>query len=104
VKSYPLEIDAIYEFEGGSSTPLYYRTKGHHNPTAFCEAFAHFSEDLMDTPSVPPVHAKTFNFEPEEVKHEWHRNVPEAGMSSVTTIHTAKEGSRGAYPVTLVYC
>jgi hypothetical protein len=80
MKVYPLQVKELREFEGG---PLGWWSKGHHEAERFLFAVAELSGKIVDAP----------------VRLEWWRCVPAEGGSLLCR---AKEGSRGAFPVTVV--
>lgn len=85
MKTYPLEVQELREFEGGH---LGWWSKGHHNPYDFL--FAIDDEKELKVPI-------------DRVRHEWWRCMPVnvAGEQFTLTI-PAKPHTRGAFPVTVV--
>lgn len=87
MKTYPLDIQELDEFEGGH---LGWWSKGHHDPIAFLFAVTEDMDERFETTS-------------DRVRHEWWRcvPVPVAGENFTLTI-PAKPNTRGAFPVTVV--
>jgi hypothetical protein len=81
MKVYPLQVKELREFEGG---PLGWWSKGHHEAGVFLAGVAELEREPLDA---------------SRVRLEWWRCVPTEGGSLLCR---AKEGSRGAFPVTVV--
>lgn len=84
MKTYPLSIQELREFEGGH---LGYYSKGHHDAITFVDALFQDHEVLAS---------------PGFVRHEHWRCVPVGNGEEGTLIVQAKAGARGAFPVTVV--
>jgi hypothetical protein len=87
MKTYPLEIEELREFEGGH---MGWWSKGHHDPTDFLSYASLVAGEILDV-------------DVRFVRHEWWRCVPigVAGEHFTLTV-AAKPGARGAFPVTVV--
>ncbi len=85
MKNYPLSVEYLREFEGGH---LGYYTKGHHDKEAFIEQIVLNWSERFEVPA-------------HYARHEWWHTVPsgEKGYYSFTRV---KEGTRGAFPVTVI--
>ena len=99
-KQYECVINVLWEFEGGM---IGLGSKGHHDPARFREKARDF---LCDT-SKPYDGAIRESLggrvdDDEPVLHEWWRYVPVRDYDGGMTMH-AEPGSRGAYPVTVLY-
>lgn len=82
---YYLEVNPIYEYEGGGL--LMYYSKGHHAP-------ADFARDLQAGWDVTISDLS-------KVKQGYFRCVP-TGQKGESVLWPAKQGERGAWPVTLI--
>ena len=85
MKTYPLDIIELREFEGGH---MGWWSKGHHNKMEFLFEAAEFSNDALYI---------GIGY----CRHEWWRCVPIPGERFICTVK-AKPGTRGAFPVTVV--
>lgn len=84
--THPLEIQELREFEGGH---LGWYSKGHHEATDFLTEASFEASTILD-------------IDVRFVRQEYWRCVPAGrGLRGVCTV-TARPGTRGAFPVTVV--
>lgn len=87
MKTHPLAIEELSEFEGGH---MGWWSKGHHEPVDFLTEASYEAGKILD-------------IDVRYVRQEWWRCVPYGNADErwVLTI-PAKPGTRGAFPVTVV--
>lgn len=84
VGPYPLAV--VFVYSSGRTTLI---SKGHHDPAAFMEAVEKWNGG--------PLEGRWGN-----VRHGWHRTVPDSTGEYRYLVHPAKPHARGAYPTTRV--
>jgi hypothetical protein len=95
VKWYPLEIENVYEMDNGGLHG--WRSKGHHEPTAFLAALDSADDVALEVLKERHPGADLAS----RVTQTWRRNVPAPYDRSVGHVyHQAAANSPGAYPTT----